>query len=318
VSLIVIRLHPEKPTNGADFTGDLDGLRIDVADRSFGDPDGRLPSHVLGTAFYDPTDANSTIVQHVEAGPPLGPPPAPPSIVPGSVATAAIQVAAPANEYLGPDLRLTVTRTVAGVTTPIAVKDLNYNVEVAPVSMPAVNAPGAYAALAPVAAYIAVPPSLSGLPAGTTFLEVPTDGTPPPYAAVLTAMQAVVAQDPGAASPADITALTPAQCRHIAREIVFNRILEPLPQPSKPLEQLYRDTGADETARRQFEADLITYYAVHSTRAEVLAKFVYGVSAALACQATTVAATHVGLTLPVFPGLTIPGGQSTESVVVTQ
>jgi hypothetical protein len=318
VPVIVIRLHPDKPTSGTAFSDYLVGLRIEVADRSFADPDGRLPADVLGTAFYDPADSTSTIVQHVELGPPAGPPPAPPTILAACAATAAIEIPVPVGEYLSSDLRLTVGRTVAGVTTPIIVKDINYNVDVAPGSLPAANGPAAYASLDPVAAYLALPPSLTGLPAGTGFLEVPSDGTPPPYAAVLLAMQAVVAKDPGPAAPADLAALTPAQCRHLAREIVFNRYLEPLPQPAKPLEQLYRSTGSDETARRQFEADLVTYYAVRGTRAEVLAKYIYGVSAALACRANTVAAAQAGLTVPVFPGLPGAAGQSTVSVVVTQ
>jgi hypothetical protein len=265
---------------------------------------------VLGTAFYDITDPNSNIVQHNDTAIPFGP---------GSVATAAIEVPTPgAGEYLGRDLVLTVTRTVGGQTTPVTVKDFNFNVQLAPGTMP-IQDPNVYAALDPVAAYVALPAPLIGLPAGTTFLEVPTDGTPPPYDAVLKAMQTVVAKDPGPGSPPDLAALTPVQSRHIAREIVYNRILEPLPEPTKPLEELYRDQSSDETARRQFEADLVTYYAVHGTRAEVLAKFVYGVSAALACEQKSKAATRVGLTIPVFPGLTLPSGNvPTVSVVVSQ
>lgn len=317
--VIVMRLHPDKPTSGTKFTDYLEGLKIEVADRSFADPDGRLPAHVLGSAVYDPADPGSTIVQHVEPGPPAGPPPAPPTIVPAAAATAAVETTLPAQEYLSRDLVLTVTRTIGGDTTPLVVKDLNYNVDLDGGSLPGNNSPGAYAALGPVSLYLAVPAALTGLPAGTAFLEVPADGTPPPYQAVLKAMQAVVARDPGPGSPPDLTALTAAQCRHIAREIVFNRVLEPLPLPSKPLEVLYRDTGSDETARRQFEADLITYYAVHGTRADVLAKYVYGVSAALACQAKTTAATQVGMTMPIFPGLPPVSGQvPMVSLAVTQ
>ncbi|MGO4186813.1 hypothetical protein [Pseudarthrobacter sp. TAF60_1] len=310
MSIIVIRLHPEKPTSGTNFTNYLEGLKIKVGDRSFADPDAKETAAVLGTAFYDVTDPNSNIVQHNDTAPGVGL---------GSVATAAIEVPTPgAGEYLSRDVVLTVTRTVGGQTTPVTVKDFNFNVQLDPVPLP-IQDPVAYAALTPVAAYVALPAPLIGLPAGTTFLEVPTDGTPPPFDAVLKAMQTVVAKDPGPGSPPDLSALTPAQSRHIAREIVYNRILEPLPEPTKPLEALYRDTSSDETARRQFEADLVTYYAVHGTRADVLAKFVYGVSAALACEQKSKAATQVGLTIPVFPGLTLPSGNvPTVSVVVSQ
>ncbi|MET8150881.1 hypothetical protein ACIBSW_18875 [Actinoplanes sp. NPDC049668] len=310
MSVIVVRLHPEKPTSGIKFTDYLEGLTVEVRDRSFADPDAKKPGALLGTAFYDPADPNSTIYQHNDPGPPG----------PGPVATAAVQVPAPgAGEYLSRDLRLVVTRTVNGETTPVSAKNFNFNVELAPGSLPNPPTASSYAALDPVAAYVALPAPLVGLPPGTTFLDVPADGTPPPFDAVLKAMQTVVAQDPGPGNPPDLAALTPAQSRHLAREIVYNRILEPLPEPSKPLEYLYRDAGADETARRQFEADLVTYYAVHSTRAEVLAKYVYGVSAALACEQKAKAATQVALTVPVFPGLALPsGGVPTVTVVVSQ
>jgi hypothetical protein len=170
-----------------------------------------------------------------------------------------------------------------------------------------------------VAAYVAIPPAVTALPPGTTFLDVPTDGSPVPFDAVVKAMKAVVLLDPGAANPPDLTALTPVQCRHIAREIEFNRILEPLPEPpnGKTLEQLYG--GSDEDARKQFEADLITYYAVHTAKADVLAKYVFGASAALAAQALSQNTMKVGLTVPVLPGL-FPDSPSvpTISVVVSQ
>lgn len=99
---------------------------------------------------------------------------------------------------------------VGGQTTPVTANDFNFNVELAPGTLP-IQDPSAYEALDPVAAYVALPAPLIGLPAGTTFLEVPTDGTPPPYAAVLQAMQTVVARDPGPGNPPDLAALTPVQ-----------------------------------------------------------------------------------------------------------
>jgi hypothetical protein len=317
VAVIVIRVHPLKPVSLADiadFTDALVGLKIEVSDRSFADPDGAMPADIIGSASYLPGDPNSRIVQHEIA---LGG--LPPVIVPAPVATAAIEMPAPVNEYLGRDLVFTVTRTVAGDVTPIDVKDLNFNIAVDAGALPGAPSPALYEALSPVAAYLAVPPTITGLPPGTTFLDVPTDGSPVPFDAVVKAMKAVIALDPGAANPPDITALTPVQCRHIAREIEFNRILEPLPVPpdGKTLEKLY--SGGDEDARKQFEADLITYYAVHTAKADVLAKYVFGASAALAAQALSQITTTVGLTAPVFPGL-FPSSVSapTISVVISQ
>lgn len=301
MAVILIRIHPLKPVAPADvgaFTDALAGLKVDVSDRSFADPDGVLPADAIGSASYLPADPNSRIVQHEMS---LGG--IPPLIVPAPVATAAIEMAAPVNEYLGRDLVLTVTRTVAGDVTPIVISDLNFNVAVDAGAMPVAPDPMLYAALSPIAAYLPIPPAITGLPPGTTFLDVPTDGSPVPFDAVVKAMKAVVALDPGAADRPDLTALAPVQCRHIAREIEFNRILEPLPVPAdgKTLETLY--SGADEDARKQFEADLITYYAVHTAKADVLAKYVFGASAALAAQALSRNTTTAGLTVPVFPGL---------------
>lgn len=315
MSVIVIRLHPKDPTTGALFTDALEGLQVEIADRSFGDPAGTDAGHVLGTATYDPADPASTIVQHVE----LLPPPPVGVFAPTTVATAAVEIPDPLPfpEYQTPDLRLTVTRTIApDPPQTIVVKDVNFNVDVAAGLLPAANTPAAYEALGPVALYLAVPKALIGLPPGTAYLDIPTDGSALSYAGVLAAMQNVVAADPGGA--VDLTALTPAQCRHIGWEIVSNRTLDPLPDPGL-LQKLYRTPGNDDTARKNFESNLLTYYAVHSTKAEVLAKFVYSVSAALACQADTQSATQVGLSIPVFPGLTFGGGNvPTVSVVVSQ
>ncbi|MFE0458303.1 hypothetical protein ACFW1A_03455 [Kitasatospora sp. NPDC058965] len=310
--VLVIRLHPDKPTSGANFTSYLTGLKIEVSERSFGDPDGRAAGSVLGSAHYDPADPAATVVQHLDTLPFAGPAPA---------ATAAVVVAAPpaVPEYLGPNLALTVTRTVGGVPTPIVVKDLNYDVDLDAGPLPVLADPVLYAALGPTALYLALPPSPAGLPVGTAVVDLPTDGSAPSFTAVQKAVEAVLAKDPGAAHPVDITALTPAQCRHIAREIVFNRTLNPLPQPPQPLESLYRDVGSDDTARRQFEGDLVSYYAVHGTEADTLAKYVHGVSTALACAAKSHAAAQVGLAVPVFPGLSSSAGTSAAiPVVVSQ
>jgi hypothetical protein len=309
--LIVIRLHPDKPVVGTSFSAYLDGLEIEVSDRSFGDPGGTEPTHVIGSAKYDP-GGTGTIVQHL-----VGIGGAPPVFVAAPIATAAIDIAAPTQEYLSRDLRLTVTRDVGGTKTPVVIKDLDFNVALDSDPLPGTQDPFDYHDLGPVALYLALPPSPASLPPGTTFLDVPTDGSPVPYAAVLTAMQAVVAQDPGPGAPPDLAALTPAQARHIAREIEFNRVLEPLPAPSADLEVIY--SGGNEDARRQFEGDLITYYAVHTTKADVLTKFVYGVSAALACQAISIAQPQVGMTVPVFPGLLpVTSVVPTVTVVVSQ
>jgi hypothetical protein len=310
MSIIVIRLHPEKKTDGNTFKSYLDGLEIKVADRSFVDPKGKV--NVLGTARYIAEgDPNSTIVQHLRliVGIPVRQP----------VATAAIHIPDPLGfpEYKSPDLTLTITRTVPPTATQTVINhDINFNIDLMPGALPVPPPPPnpfAWAAFAPVALYLPLPPPKVGLGPGVAFVDVPTDGTPPPFKDVLDAMKAVVNADPFAPPP-DLAALTVEQCRHIAYEIVNNRTLDPLPVPGASLEDMY--SGAADTELQQFEANLLTYYTVHNTRAEVLAKFIYSVSQALACNGKTQSATQVGFTFPILPGLPPVGEKIAETTVV--
>jgi hypothetical protein len=307
VSVIVIRLHPVEPTDGTSFTPYLKGLAIKVSDRSYADPKGA--TKVLGTAKYIAAgDPKATIVQHVDPVTGLDMP----------VATAAIEVAKPLpfKEYMGPDLVLTITRTVApNPAQTIITHEINFNVDLAKGKIPSPNDPLDFAALSPVALYLALPKPLVGLAAGTAYLEISADGTPPPFDAVRNAVETVMKKDPKVPPPPlDLTRLTPEQCQHLAWEIVSNRTLDPLPEPSKPLEQLY--SGGDETARRKFESELLTYYTVHNTRVDVLTKFIYSMSAALACEQTTKEATRIGMTFPILPGLSSTGDRVAETTVV--
>jgi hypothetical protein len=311
MSLIVIRLLPKKPVDGDTFQDYLEGLVISVFDRSFDNPAGDDAAHALGSASYlTEGDPDATIVQHLE--PPL-------LTTRAAVATALIEVPDPLpfSEYDTADLRFTVTRTVgANPAQTVKVADLDFNVAVQAGGMPGANDPVTYAALGPTAAYVFLPKPLIGLDPGTAHVEIPTDGTPPSFDAVRAAMVTVLAADPGAGAPS-LADLTPAQCRHLAWEIVSNRVLDPLPAPPRDLETLYR--GGDETARQQFEADLVTWYATHSANADVLARFAYSVAAATRCQALSDAATNVGLVFPIFPGVVpVSGGTPSTTVVVSQ
>lgn len=316
MSVIVIRLHPEKPTAGDSFKDYLTDLEIKVTERSFTSPKGtEATATVLGTAKYIAEgDPAATIIQHVSF--PAIPPPA---FVRQPVATAAIAVADPFpfKEYDNPDLRLTITRGTGSSKRTILDQDINFNVGLTPGALPASN-PVAYAALSTVALYLPLPKPLVGLGAGVAYLEVPSDGTPPPFQAVFDAVKLVLQKDPAPPSAAALDALmrslTEEQCRHIAFEIASNRTLDPLPSPKKSLEELY--SGSAEQERREFEADLKTYYTVRNTRADVLAKFIFSMSAALACTQRTKDATQVGFTLPILPGLAPAGTKVAKTTVV--
>lgn len=309
---LVLRLLPVKPVDGDTFKDYLTGLEIKLTDRSFADPAGKDPGHVLGTAKYIAEgDVNATIVQHLD--------PSVPGVFRAPVATAVVELASPLpfSEYDSVDLAFVMTRKVgANPAQTIQVKEINFNVDVRGGPAPADNDPTTYAALGPTATYLFLPKPLVGLAPGIAFVDIAADGSPPPFAAVLNAMTTVLAADPGAGAPS-LAELTPAQCRHLAWEIISNRTLDPLPTPSASLEKLY--SGGDETARQRFEADLVTFHAVHSTKADVLAKFAYSVAAGTECRARTQQATQVGLTVPVFPGIVPASGAApVASVVVSQ
>jgi hypothetical protein len=308
--LIIIRLSPQKPTDGVSFANYLVGLSITVNDMSFQNSSGA--GNPIGTAFYDPSNPTSTIVQHVMS------PPAPP-LTPAAVATAAI-VINPAKEppaykeYLTSDLRLVITR---GAQT-ILDQSLNYNVAVdIGGAVPAGLDPILFAALGPVALYLSLPAPGIGLDPNSAFVSIPPDGSAPNFNQLLASVTAVLTQDPGAGSY-DIAALTPAQCRHIAYEIIGNRTLNPLPVPPDPLEELYTlpDAASLESDRRRFEGDLATFYTTNNSRADALAPYVFALSAAHACENMTNNASRAGFKLPVLPGVGGTPGKATDADVI--
>jgi hypothetical protein len=307
--LIIIRLLPAEPTDGASFTGYLTGLNITVSDMSFANPLGT--NNPIGTAFYDPADPTSTIVQHVMPLPLLGL---------AAVATAVI-VINPAKEppaypeYVTSDLRLSITRG----TQTVVDQSLNYNVGVdTGAVVPPGQDPVAYGTLGPVALYLSLPDAGVGLEPSRAFVNVPTDGSPPNYDELLAAVQKVYAKDPGGVFDINSPPLTVAQARHIACEILWNRDLNPLPAPPDAIEQLYTvGTGqAPDTDRQQFESDLAAYYATNNTQAEVLAQYVFALSAALGCEKTTNSATNADFELPVLPGVATSSGKIAETDVI--
>lgn len=299
--IVVLRLHPEEPTDGDTFQTYLEGMVITVRDRSFSDPKG--VTNVLGTARYlTEGDPDATIVQHRDLFFWYRTP----------AATAAVDLTSPLgfDEFDNPDLTIEITRT--GEPDPVLYKRVNFNVALAAGSLPATSNPITYAALAPVALYIPIPATLPAS-AGSAFVDIPDDGTPPAFDALVAAANAVLAADPGAPA-VDLATLTPDQCRHIAHEIVFNRAIDPIPEPPRPIEQLY--DGSSEQQRQQFEAALQTYYTLHSTRVGVLATYLYSMAAAFACAKTSEDATQVGFTFPIRPGLSTTSEKVGEATVI--
>jgi hypothetical protein len=327
---IVLRLIPAAPIDAATFANYLAGLTINVFDASFATPKAGMPGDPtppIGTATFNAPafvgfpaplppppivnyPAGTTIVQHFTenvAGPAVT------SVDMQSVATVVIPYAAPAAEYPGtnprPDLRIQFQR--AGSQT-IVDPDVYYD---APIyTAGAAPAPDEYQSLladADVSAFVTLPAVLDSSLAG---VDLPADGSLPPYDNLLNAINTVLAADPGAgADLATLTAtqpLTPDQCRNIAYEIVWGTAPD-LPVPSGAIEPMYTNppndgglTNANEQNRMQFEGQLNSYYATRNAKVERLAKYVYALAAAVWCEQQTAAATRALLRFPVNPPAT--------------
>ncbi|HEV3076950.1 MAG TPA: neuraminidase-like domain-containing protein, partial [Thermoanaerobaculia bacterium] len=325
---IIIRLHPTEPTDANTFTGYLIGLTITAFDLSVTDVQG---TQQIGTpAQYLPSNpAGNRIFQHFTLVPdPLNPlnPPVPTL---QAVATAVIDVPAGGAEYLSSDVRLEIRR---GAET-IADRSINYNVDLGSASLPNPNVippfPGAAPAIefsGAVSEYLALPPPGPPPNPNATSVALPADGTPPSFSDVLAAVEKVLRADPTVTSDADLlaklTSLSAAQCRHIAYEIVWNRQLNPLPLPPRPLEEMYTGphgiTDPAEQDRKQFEAQLAGYYAVQNAGADRLSGFVFATSAAVACEVLSAKADRAGFTFPLITGASAGGTILDAGVILAE
>ena len=302
--LVVIRIHPVTPTTGAEFATYLKDLRIIARDIQYS-----VPQPVeIGRAEHDPTSGPRWIVQHEING----------ALVP--VATAAIVV----NELPGRpefdslDLSLKIDRAGRQITD----SKLHYNVAVRPTT-PLLDPddPDDWAGLEPVGLYLALPRAFVGPDPGLPYIELPIDGSPPPFDDLLEAVETVFAQDPGGMP--DLASLTPAQCDHIAHELVWNRHAEPLPEPPRSLEELYTSTTRSgfpemfiDADRNRFEAEITSYYARHDAEARQLASYIFALSAALYAERKSLNASRVAFRFPVVPGVAPTTGKIVEAEAI--
>jgi len=313
--LIVIRLHPPEPVAPDVFSSMLTGLAITAFDLSFADS---KTGAELGTAtgladpsvldptidFIDVTD--TSIVQHFIDVPNL------PFIDRRleSVATAVIVVDPPSGgEYptaKSYDLRLEIARGGMGLSH----HELEYNVTVVALA-PLSDHQKDYFAL-PTSAFVTIP--ATGKDPALGSVDLPASGQPPAFVDLCAAIDKVLAKDPGGAAGnlAEASPLTVAQSRHIAAEIVWNRIGEPPPGlPAlgiDPLGAMYTDPavqpGLDpedvEQARLKFEGELRGYYGIREASVLRLAGFVFSASAAIAAEGLSRAATRALFEFPVL------------------
>lgn len=316
--LIVLRLHPMEPINGSDFTSYLTDLTITVSDLAMDTPTGvqevpigvanylPIPAGPPGPPSDPPTyDANTDITQHfaVVPPPPLGG--GPPTFQFVAVATAVIPVTGAASEYLSSDLRLEVKR---GSKTIIK-RDLDFNVPTPDEPTPV---PADFATRQPVSLHIALPAPPKDADLDLALLDLPTDGTPPPYEDLYNAVRTVLVADPAipntdTAVQNKLETLTQEEAKHIAYEIMFNSIVYPPPVPERELAELYtldypgRDTTVADQARDMFEAELLRYKAIRSAEAVRATGYVFALAAAFQARRLSEDAVQVGFKFPIHP-----------------
>ena len=164
----------------------------------------------------------------------------------------------------------------------------------------------------------------AGVSAGTNVVKIDATG-------LVTLSQELAAPVPTGTSitfAPNLGALSIEQCRNIAYEIVWSQ-QPPPPTPPDPVEDLYTNppnTGPMlsgttpnqfEADRRQFEAQLTSYYALADASADRLTGFVYALSAAVTCEQLTLAATQAVVDLPANPAGPGVGALSGQKIVLT-
>ncbi|WP_437827895.1 neuraminidase-like domain-containing protein [Sorangium sp. So ce1153] len=333
-SLIILRLHPVEPIDGATFRDFLAALTIKAFDLSFGDSvtgvhigtaSGLADPHLPSTTDNSVDVNNTSILQHYVDFVPPGPPV--PVRILEAAATAVIVVNAPAGHPEYPsgtsfDIRLEITRGGMGLVN----QAFHYNVTITDV-VALSSDQTSYFGMA-VSAFIALPSSTVGLDPSLAYVDLPADGRPPRFDDLVKAIDLVLAKDPGGAGATLVEApvLTPAQSRQVAAEIVWNRALYPPPEPPRSIGALYTmppiDPSADkdklERERKQFEAELAGYQTTHDVEALRLAGFVYAASAAIACEIMSKQASRAGLDVPIITGASTGAERAGARVILTQ
>ena len=217
--------------------------------------------------------------------------------IPFAVATAVIEVEANHPEHRTSDIRLEITKDGGEIVH----RQVYYNVSMAEGGLPDSNE----FQFQPVTSLYLFLPVGQTFDAGDAHVELPEDGGPPNFEDLRDAVNAVLDADPGAGE-FDLEELTPQHSKHVAREIIFNADRHPLPEPPRPLHQLYTDPSDEEDMdRRQFEGELQAYYAIHNASAERLTGYVFALSAAEANTITSEEASEAGLEIRLL--VTEPG-----------
>ena len=174
--------------------------------------------------------------------------------------------------------------------------------------------------------YIALPPTAGQ---NTISLVIPSDGSAPPFDALLAAMERALQSDPIPASPTiDSLIASPASCSRVAYDIVWS-YQNMLPAPPDALESLYTNppnpggsadnsnnsTNNLEQDRQKFEGTLNSFYSTRNATAERLTKFVAAASAAVVCEEASLNSSAGLLEFPVDPSSTFAAEVESEILI---
>jgi len=327
-NILAIRLLPGRPVSSAVFKTHVTEVTIKAFRVSMDDPEGRdLTSKFALDAKYvapnivpaipDPNpilvhpDPSVRIVQHfgttlVDPLDPLGDK----RIVFFSVGTAVFEIPV-ADEFDTLDVRLEVTGKYevpdgSGGTETVEWKQEQILFNVVEETTGSVADPNTYPTFT-TGAYIKFP-SPEEAKRGRS-LQTPPNGIARNFTDVKNKIEPVLIAEEG--NPNRIADLGPEDCYHVAHEIVSNRTLFPIPQPSDSLITLYTDSnsngrGGNEAARGQFEGELGSFYAKRDGESRILAAEVFAVSTALWCHAQTSAAMVAGFEFPITAPSPLP------------
>jgi hypothetical protein len=321
---IIIRIIPSAPVDAQTFQTVLATLKVEVYDLSLDDSqtgiligiaEGLLPiAATEAEIINDPPNIRRLkkgIWQHWEPNP-LQHPSLPidaNNVTWFSVASAVVLLNRPTRlEYGSFDLNLKITRN-----NNLALSSkIEYNAE--PVATIRLDPPlvgrqlDAFQLAA--AAYISVPAvSLSHLDPNTAIPDLTGSGRVWNFTTVVNATNAVLTQDRRIGDNIDDLKLenrqhplTIAESKHIAAEIIWNRIIFPPPQ-FPAIGKLYEwytkanptSVPSDEPGRKQFEGEVAAYTATQNSEVDRVANFVFTASAAIFAERTTRSATQIGL-----------------------
>lgn len=347
--VVLLTLLPSAPRDPGLFQADLKDLKIDafdltVKDNQDGDPVGTCAG-VLGAQ-------GELITGPIDITPRQTNPPAPPKlktailphfklqlqapvVVPLSVATAVIVLNIPAghSEFDTLDLRLVITRNgnAIGKSPP-----LEFNVPMRSIPEPLSTEPSIWIGYEnnsptdtdPVyrAGYVFVPP-VPKIVSSRPNLKLGQDGVTPNFDSLVDLVNEVLADDHTSTDPDPNTSLqtrkTPLdvpQCLQIARELIYDRAVYPLPEPkNKSLEDMYSNpnvASSDDQDRKQFEADVSAYYAQHDAEATQLSNFVFAAASAIDCEKSSIAQSSASVSFQIVSQANQQPPYASKTVIV--